>query len=164
MRLKPARSVLAALGVVAVVASIAVTAAPAFASSGAVDYFLDDVNLAANGGVGKAYPIFTLEDGTLSNVKLSIDLSHLDGIATVSFPDASTHCSVTGDTATCELPQERSIRRRMPVPPRRRDRESEKDEPTAFRVDRRYLPQQRCRRTTTWRSRSNRTAALPDRG
>jgi hypothetical protein len=104
MRAKTARSILAALGVTAVMATVAVNAIPAYASAGAVDFFLDDVHMAANGGPGKAYPIFTLEDGTLTNVKLTIDLSELNGIATASFPDASSNCTISGTTATCALP------------------------------------------------------------
>jgi LPXTG-motif cell wall-anchored protein len=106
MRAKAARTILAAVGALVVATGLAVsgTPAPAFAAGGMVDLFLYDVTLAAHGGVGKAYPIFTLEEGTLTNVKLTIDLSKLAGIATASFPNSSPACTISGTTATCDLP------------------------------------------------------------
>lgn len=109
MRAKPIRALLGALGVTAVIAGIGVSAAPAFAAdTGFVDTFLNDVVVATQGGPGKVYAINTFEAGDVTNVKVTVDLSAIAGIATASFPDPSSSCSMSGSTATCVLPDSAS--------------------------------------------------------
>ena len=105
MRATPFRALLGALGVTAVVAGVGVSAAPAFAAdTGFVDTFLNDVVVATHDGPGKVYAINTFEAGVVTNVKVTVDLSEIAGIATALFPDPSSSCTVSGATATCLLP------------------------------------------------------------
>lgn len=102
MRATP-RSILAALGTVVVFAGLAISATPAFADAGSISADMNDMTLAANGGPGKVYPVFVSGGGALTNPVVTFDFTGIDGIATPSFPDPTSNCTVTGTSATCTL-------------------------------------------------------------
>jgi uncharacterized repeat protein (TIGR01451 family) len=103
MRARTARSILAAIGAVVISTAVAAGATPAFADTGSINADASDMTIAANGGPGKVYPLTIFGGGLLTNPKVVVDFSGIDGIATPSFPDPSSGCSVSGSSATCSL-------------------------------------------------------------
>src|SRR5262249_43681820 len=78
--------------------------APPSASGGAVHSDLGPVVMAPNGGAGKVYPVFTEAIGTVTNATMTFDFSGIASMATPSFPDPAAHCTISGTSATCALP------------------------------------------------------------
>jgi LPXTG-motif cell wall-anchored protein len=111
MRARPLRAAFAALGTAGVITAVVLTATPAVAADTGFVFggilTADENNaivMAASGGAGKAYPAAVVGAGQVTDVSLTFDFAGLDGIATPSFPDGTSTCTLSGTTATCALP------------------------------------------------------------
>ncbi len=102
--MRASRAILAGLGALTIASAVAATATPAFADASVIRAEAQDLIIGADGAPGKATTISVYEFGPLTNPKVTIDFTGIDGIATPTFLDPASGCSLTGSVATCDLP------------------------------------------------------------